>query len=143
MDTITVKTGNDQTVEIPVAAALGADGQPAELIGDIEPWGCDHTGQMWSDCLDLRCRRCGVRLFLPGRFLAFRSAEEIEGMQILWCAAGCPPWYPSGWGITPGYWTIIPIGQFAALGGLPILNERVASIREDVRFSLAEKLKVE
>ena len=32
----------------------------------------------------------------------------------------------------PGYWTVLPIRQFAKTGGLPVLNERVASIREDV-----------
>jgi len=121
---------------VPIVTAF-VHGQPAPLIGDMIASACDHHGATWSSDLALRCPFCGVPLVLPPRLLAHLPEQRIEQMFRLWQAAGCPPWYPSGWGITPGYWTILPIRQFTMAGGLPVLNERVASIREDVLAVLA------
>ena len=126
MDAITIPTGNGQTLEIPVAAALGADGQPVDLIGNLEPWSCDHTGQRWSDCLDLRCVRCGARLFMPGRFLALRSAEVIEIMHSSWVRAGWPSMSGGSWCIRSDMWTVLQHPLFAHVGGLPVRNDRLA-----------------
>jgi hypothetical protein len=90
MYTITVQTATGKTFDVPVAVTFGPDGKPADLVGDVAPEDCDHAGQMWSDCLDLRCRRCGSRLFLPGRLLARRDEETLERMHAAWCAAGWP-----------------------------------------------------
>jgi len=140
MDTITIQN-QGQAFEVPILVAFESKtGKPVfDLAGDVEPEHCDHKGACWSDCLGLRCPRCGAQLFLPPRFLANRPADEIEEMHALWRAAGGPPWYGTEWGTMPNYWTIVPVRQFAELGGLPILTDRLASIREDVCFALLEK----
>jgi hypothetical protein len=124
-------------VPVPIVTAF-VNGGPVPLIGDTIASACDHHGATWSSDFDLRCPLCGVRLFLPPRLLAHRPEQVIEQMAALWHAAGCPSWYGDHWGITPGYWTIIPVRHFAMTGGLPVLNERVASIREDVAAVLAQ-----
>jgi len=125
-------------VDVPIVNAF-MHGRPTPLIGCTDPEACDHAGATWSSDLELRCPTCGSRLFLPPRFLACKTESEIDQMHSIWHAAGCPPWYPSGWGIVPQYWHIAPIRQFAALGGLPIRNDRLESLREDVLFALADK----
>jgi hypothetical protein len=115
-----------QGTAVPIAPALDAGGHPVDLIGDIESWGCDHKGQMWSDCLDLRCVRCGARLFMPGRFLALRSAEVIETMHAAWVRAGWPGMTGGAWCIRSDMWTILQDPLFAHVGGLPVRNDRLA-----------------
>jgi hypothetical protein len=114
-------------IELPVAAALDRHGRPIPLIGDTEPGMCDHKGTTWSDCLDLRCPRCGAPMFLPPRFLAYKPEELIASMFSLWQAAGHPPWHgrsvdhPNGsWGIVPRFWRIVQVQGFDDLGGLPV-----------------------
>ena len=124
MDTITF-THQGQTFNIPVAVAFGPNGQPAELIGDVAPEHCDHAGARWSDNIDVRCPRCGSRLFLPPRFLARRAEAEIESMFAQWGRAGWPAFFDGAWHITPEYWTVIPMAAFAPLGGLAVRNDRL------------------
>ena len=57
MDTITVKTQDGASLDIPVVFAFDAQGKPVELTGDTEPQNCDHAGAGWSSSLDLRCPR--------------------------------------------------------------------------------------
>ena len=129
MDTITVRLEHGDTLEIPVAVAFGADGKPTDLIGDVEPEYCDHAGETWSSCFDLRCIRCGSWLFLPGCFLAQREEDVIERMHALWVAAGWPEFHGGsnpGWSIIPDKWTVIDEPAFAHVGGLPVRNDRLA-----------------
>lgn len=130
VDTITVRAGNGQTLEIPVAAAFGPNGEPVDLIGDVTPENCDHKGQTWSDCLDLRCARCGARLFMPGRFLANRPAEVIETMHALWVRAGWPSFRGGDaphWSVKASQWTVIDLAEFAHVGGLAVRRDRLDS----------------
>ncbi len=122
--TIDVETITMQGIEIPIAAALDQDGRPAPLIGDVAPENCDHAGVAWSDCLDLRCPRCGAPMFLPARFLAYVDGETLDIMHQLWQTAGCPPWTGSGWGIVPEYWKIVHMSAFGEVGGLPVRRDR-------------------
>lgn len=129
METITLRTSDGQDVKIPIAHAFGPDGKPAELIGDIEPQNCDHAGACWSSCLDMRCTRCGSRLFIPPRHLARRPEEIIEDMHRLWCAAGWPEFVggkDGHWSIVPGKWTVIQHPLFAHVGGLPVRHDKLA-----------------
>lgn len=130
VDTITITAGDGQTFEIPVAVAFGAGGRPVELGGDLEPWQCDHKGQTWSDCLDLRCVRCGARLFMPGRFLALRSAAELAEMHGAWVRAGWPAMSGGSWCIRSDRWTVLQHPLFAHVGGLPVRNDRLADFVE-------------
>ena len=70
--------------------AFGPDGQPADLVGDVTPENCNHAGATWVSNLDMRCPRCGSRLFLPGRLLAYLPEATIERMNAAWEAAGWP-----------------------------------------------------
>lgn len=130
MDTVTIKLDDGQTLEVPVVKAFGPDGKPVDLVGDREPEHCDHAGACWSDCLDMRCPRCGARLFLPPRHLAGRSEEVLETMYELWVRAGWPQFSGGEWFILPEYWTIIPHPLFAHVGGLAVDRERVADFAE-------------
>jgi len=112
-----------QGTAVPIAPALDAGGQPEDLIGDLEPWQCDHKGQMWSDCLDLRCMRCGARLFMPGRFLAFRSEEDLEAMHEHWTRAGWPSFSGGKWAVRTDTWTILKDPLFGHVGGLPVRDD--------------------
>jgi hypothetical protein len=136
-ETLDIADANGVAVAVPIVVAFVA-GQPAPVIGATIASACDHHGATWSSDFDMRCPFCGVRLFLPPRLLAHLPEQWIEQMDALWHAAGCPPWYGDHWGITPGYWTILPVRQFAMTGGLPALNERVAQIRADVTDVLAQ-----
>lgn len=129
MDTITF-THQGQTFTAPVVVAFGPDGKPVDLIGDVEPENCDHAGACWSSNLDMRCPRCGSRLFLPPRFLAGRSEETIETMHALWVRAGWPEFSRGAWHILPEHWTVIPHPAFAHVGGLAVRNDRLNSFPE-------------
>jgi DNA-directed RNA polymerase subunit RPC12/RpoP len=96
------------------------------LIGDVEPADCDHAGACWSSNLDMRCPRCGSRLFLPPRHLARRPEEIIDDMHRLWCAAGWPEFVGGHWSIVPGGWTVIQHPLFAHVGGLPVRHDKLA-----------------
>jgi hypothetical protein len=74
----------------------------------------------------MRCRRCGIRLFLPTRLLACRSDDQITTMHALWVRAGWPHWSGSAWSIKPQHWTIVQHPLFTHTGGLPIRNDRLA-----------------
>lgn len=127
MDTITIRAGDGQEIEVPVVVALGPNGKPAELIGDIEPQDCDHAGACWSSTLDMRCPRGGSRLFLPPRLLAYLDEDTVETMHALWCAAGWPEFHGGsdpGWSITPEHWTLTEHALFDHLGGLPVRHDR-------------------
>jgi hypothetical protein len=127
MDMITVTDDLGTQRAIPVVAALGPDGKPMELVGDLAPEDCDHAGATWSDCIALRCPRCGSRLFLPPRLLARRPEHEIEAMYALWVRAGCPEFWNGQWSFAPAHQTMLPLPLFAALGGLPVRNDRLDS----------------
>ena len=129
MDAITFQY-EGQTFEVPLVVAFGPYGKPADLVGDMQPEHCDHAGAGWSSCLDLRCPRCGSRMFLPPRFLARRDAETLEEMHALWVRAGWPEWGGDGWRILRKFWTVIPHPAFAALGGLAVRNDRLDSFPE-------------
>lgn len=124
MDTITLQTEDGQRIEVPIIVAFGPNGKPCDLTGDIEPENCDHKGASWSPNLDIRCPRCGSRLFLPPRFLAKRTEDEIEAMHAAWARAGWPEFYGDAWSINR-YWQIIEHPLFAHVGGLAVLNERL------------------
>jgi len=80
MDTVTCKLADGLTLEVPVGVACGRVGQPLDLVGDVVPEQCKHAGAGWSSNLDLRCPRCGSRLFLPTRLLAYLPEATIERM---------------------------------------------------------------
>lgn len=128
-DTITFEQGG-KTFEIPVVFAFDQQGQPVDLVGDIEPEACSHTGATWSSNLDMRCPHCGSRLFLPTRFLACKPEAEIEEMHSLWVRAGWPEFIggrEAHWSILPEYWTVIEHPLFAAVGGLAVRKDRLDS----------------
>jgi len=127
MDTVTVKTASGETFEIPVAFAFGPDGQPADLVGDVIPENCDHAGACWSSNLDMRCPRCGAKLFLPPRFLAGRCEEVLEAMYTFWEAAGWPEFcggQVARWNTIPDKWTVLDHPLFAHVGGLPVRADK-------------------
>jgi len=132
MDTITVRTAEGQDLDIPVVVAFAAPGRPADLVGDVEPENCDHKGATWSSCFDLRCPRCGSRLFVPPRFLAHRPEDEVKAMHSTWVKAGWPEWSQNRWSIIPAKWTIVNHPLFAALGGLAVRNDRLDSFAGDL-----------
>jgi hypothetical protein len=128
MDTITFETPTGQIFEIPFVVAFGPDGKPADLVGDVEPENCDHAGQTWSDCLEMRCTRCGARLFLPGRFLARRPEEVLERMYAAWCAAGWPSFIGgqgAHWTDHGAGWQMLPLPDFQHVGGLPVRADKL------------------
>jgi len=127
MDTITFEH-QGKTFETPIVNAFGLDGKPTELIGDIEPQDCDHAGACWSSDLDMRCPRCGSRLFLPPRCLARRDTETVEAMYAAWVRAGWPHFMNSEarWsGIHGPHWTLINHPLFAQVGGLAVRNDHL------------------
>jgi len=113
-------------IDIPLVVAFDANG-PCSLTGDTIPENCDHAGYSWSDCLDIRCGRCGARLFIPARHLANRSEQELEDMHALWVRAGWPRWNSDHWYAHPARWTIIAHPLFDHLGGLAVRNDRLDS----------------
>jgi hypothetical protein len=123
MDTLTIHLIDGQEMELPLVVAFTADGEPADLVGDVAPEHCDHKGATWSDCFDLRCPRCGSRLFLPASKLAHRPEAEIEKMHVLWVGAGWPSWSSGGWRVPDG-WTLHSHPFFVTVGGLPVRNDR-------------------
>ena len=129
MDTITFEH-QGKIFNVPVVKAFGPDGKPVELVGDIEPENCDHAGACWSSNLDMRCPRCGSRLFLPTRFLARRTEDEIETMHALWARAGWPEFSSGRWLIDPEFWRIIAHPLFAHVGGLAVSTDRLADFVE-------------
>lgn len=129
MDTITFEH-QGQTFNVPVVKAFGPDGKSVELVGDLEPANCDHAGACWSSNLDMRCPRCGSRLFLPPRHLARREEEELETMYAAWVRAGWPEFSGGKWFILPEYWTIIPHPLFAHVGGLAVRTDRLEDFAE-------------
>ena len=122
MDTITFEH-QGQTFEVPLVVAFGPNGKPVDLAGDRAPEDCDHHDAIWSSCFDMRCPRCGSRLFLPSRFLAHLAEDDNERMYDLWCAAGWPSATGGKWHVGDD-WTLIEHALFAALGGLPVRNDR-------------------
>lgn len=134
MDTVTIQFSDGQTLAVPVVSAFGPDGKPADLVGNVTPEKCDHAGAHWSSNLDMRCSRCGSRLFLPGRLLAYLPEDTIERMHALWCAAGWPEfrtWPEPGWHITPEHWTVVDdLPDFAHCGGLAVRRDRLALFQE-------------
>lgn len=124
LDTLTVRF-DQREYAIPIVVAMRGR-QPLPLLGDLVPEQCDHDGATWSPDLDLRCPRCGSRLFLPPRHLALRSEAVIETMHHLWCQAGWPPYSPNNrWSIVSDYWTIVDHPLFAHVGGLPVRTDRL------------------
>jgi hypothetical protein len=67
---------------------------------------------------------------MPGRFLALRSAEEIEAMNSAWTRAGWPSMSDGRWSITAEHWTVIDLAEFAHVGGLAVRNDRLADFME-------------
>jgi hypothetical protein len=128
LDTRNFETLTVQGVEIPIAAALDRHGRPAPLIGDREPAACDHAGMTWSSELDLRCARCGARLFLPPRTLALLGEQQIEAMHRLWHAAGWPVWAKDHWyDIRPERWILHEQPLFArCCGVIPVRHDQEA-----------------
>lgn len=116
-------------IEVPLVSAFDANG-PCALIGDLEPENCDHQGSAWSCCLDLRCKHCGSRLFMPPRFLAYRPKYELEIMYSAWVRAGWPHWIAgpdAHWHAPSEYWTIVPHPLFNDVGGLAVSNKQLDS----------------
>jgi hypothetical protein len=132
MDTITFEY-QGQAFDVPLVVAFDRHGKPADLVGDVEPEKCNHAGATWSSCLDLRCPRCGSRLFLPPRLLAYLAEDVIERMHAAWCAAGWPEFRGGGnpgWRILPDKWTICDdLPDFDHIGGLPVRHDRLATFQ--------------
>ena len=135
MDTITLKTADGATYDIPVVHAFDLHGKPVDLAGDIEPQNCDHAGAAWSASLDLRCPHCGSRLFIPTRYLARLPEDQVETMHALWVRAGWPEYQRDAWHIVPAKWTVIPHPLFDALGGLAVRNDRLDSFYAELASS--------
>ena len=133
MDTVTIKTADGQTFDIPVVFAFGPDGKPADLVGDVTPENCNHAGACWSSNLDMRCPRCGSRLFLPVRLLAYLPEATIERMHAAWCAAGWPAFIGGQnphWGIVGNNWKVLDdLPDFDHCGGLPVRCDRLATFQ--------------
>jgi hypothetical protein len=133
MDTVTVKTADGQTLDIPLVVAFDRRGKPVDLVGDVEPENCNHAGATWSSNLDMRCPRCGSRLFLPPRLLAYLPEAVIERMNAAWEAAGWPAFSGGenpGWRITPDKWTLLDdLPDFDHVGGLPVRCDRLATFQ--------------
>lgn len=132
MDTITFEH-QGRIFEIPFVVAFGPDGKPADLVGDLAPEACNHAGATWSSNLDLRCPRCGSRLFLPGRLLAYLPEDVIERMHAAWCAAGWPEFrggeHP-GWCILPDKWMMCDdLPDWDHIGGLPVRCDKLATFQ--------------
>ena len=127
------ETINVQGRDVPLVNAFNRLGQAVPLRGTKAPEACAHTGATWSSDLDMRCPRCGGRLFLPPKMLARLPEEQLETMYRLWQAAGCPPWYGSAWGIVPEYWFTVEHPLFVGLtGGLPVANRNAIRFAEAV-----------
>ena len=124
MDTVTIKLSDGQTLVATVVKAFGPDGKPVDLVGDREPENCDHAGACWSSNLDMRCPRCGARLFLPPRHLAERSEEVLETMHALWERAGWPEFHGGKWS-TNKHWQVVPHPLFTHVGGLAVRADRL------------------
>ena len=133
MDTVTCKLADGLTLEVPVGVACGRVGQPLDLVGDVVPEQCKHAGAGWSSNLDLRCPRCGSRLFLPTRLLAYLPEATIERMYAAWCAAGWPEFrcgITPGWSILPEKWTLCDdLPDFDHCGGLAVRSDRLATFQ--------------
>lgn len=133
METRIVVDADGQPVEfifddrpIPILTGLTADGDlvTARTERPRRPANeCDHAGATWSSELELHCPWCGVVLFVPPRYLAYRPDWEITAMHELWCAAGWPTWRGAGWQIDD-HWTVVAQPLFARLGGLPVREDR-------------------
>lgn len=123
MDTVTF-THQGTTFNVPVVKAFGPNGKPVELIGDIEPENCDHAGARWSSNLDMRCPRCGSRLFLPPRFLANRAEDLVEEMHAAWVKAGWPEFHGGQWSMNE-HWQTVAHPLFAHVGGLAVRSDRL------------------
>jgi len=135
METITI-TQQGQTFYVPLVVAFDRHGKPVDLVGDITPENCDHKGATWSSNLDMRCPRCGSRLFLPPRLLAYLPEEVIEVMHALWAASGWPEFHGGsdpGWSITPEHWTLTEHPLFAHVGGLPVRTDRAEVYADALR----------
>lgn len=111
----------------PLVVAFGPDGKPVDLLGDIEPEHCDHASATWSSCFDMRCARCGARLFMPPAKLAYRADDVIEAMHAAWVAAGWPSWVNGHWSIIPERWQLTAHPLFAHVGGLPVRAGQVTA----------------
>jgi len=73
-----------------LALVLDAKGNPIPVLGDKEPDCCDHAGATWSQDFDIRCPRCGARLFLPPGVLANKDQHTAASMYRCWRDAGSP-----------------------------------------------------
>ena len=150
MDTVTIQTTDGQTVDIPLVVAFDRNGKPADLVGDLEPENCNHAGATWSSNLDMRCPRCGSRLFLPPKLLSYLAEDVIERMHAAWCAAGWPEFRcgsTPGWSIIPDKWTVIDdLPDFDHVGGLPVRCDKLATFADVLstsqRFGCALLLQV-
>jgi hypothetical protein len=123
-----------QTNDVEVPMAIGLNGRgPVFVVGParVEPEQCDHAGYGWSQAFLLRCGRCGVRMALPSRMIAFRSEDEIDEMERAWLEAGAPEFRhvpvetDAGvvimlvWDLDEG-WVLTEHPLFEHLGGLPM-----------------------
>lgn len=118
-------TPDGQRHTLPLTQAFDPHGAPAPLANDTLTLDCNHTGQTWSQDFDLRCTRCGCRLFLPPRYLAYRAARELEHAYLLWRAAGWPQWQNSTWYAYED-WPRVAHPLYAAVGGIPVNPARRA-----------------
>jgi hypothetical protein len=117
MKTIDFTDGHGNTITAQVAQAMDAHGRPAPIANDTRATDCDHAGETWSQDFDLRCTRCGSRLFLPASRLAHRTARDIERMYLLWRAAGWPQWWNDAW---DSDYPRVAHPLFAAFAGIPV-----------------------
>ena len=133
MDSVTIRITDGQTFEVPVVVAFDRSGKPADLVGDVQPEDCNHAGARWSSSLVMRCPRCGSRLFLPPKLLAYLSENTIERMHSAWCGAGWPEFrggITPGWSIIPDKWTVVDdLPDFDHVGGLPVRCDKLAAFQ--------------
>lgn len=129
---------HESDVIVPVAIGLNGRG-PVFVVGPgaVQPEDCDHAGYGWSQAFLLRCGRCGVRMALPSRMIAFRSEDEIDEMERAWLAAGAPEFRhvpvetDAGvaimlvWSLGEG-WALTAHPLFDHLGGLPMRGPSTA-----------------
>ena len=89
----------------------------------LSPEECDHEGYIYSCSLALSCGRCGAKLFLPPRHLAYRDADTLETMYSIWETAGWPEYGQGQWRMR---WPIQEHPLFAHVGGIPVNPEKLA-----------------
>ncbi len=131
MQTIPVMDEDGAVQCVPVVTAFDKQGHAVPGTAHVEPEACDHKGASWSADLDIRCPKCGMRLFLPPQYLANQPEDRITEMYCMWRAAGCPEWGGLDWLCVPEFWTVLKRPGFEALGGLPVSRRKLEAFLQE------------